>query len=52
VLCIRVDEVHHAGVGWHAEPVGAETVVVPEDLLPSGSTAVLSTPTTSTGVSS
>ncbi|WP_138760780.1 dipeptide/oligopeptide/nickel ABC transporter permease/ATP-binding protein, partial [Modestobacter altitudinis] len=25
VLCIRVNEVHDAGVRWHAEPVGAET---------------------------
>ena len=24
VLCTRVDEVHDAGIRWHAEPVGAE----------------------------
>ena len=29
VLCIRVDEVHDAGVRWHADQAGAETAPVP-----------------------
>jgi len=29
VLCIRVDEIHDAGVRWHADRVGAETAPVP-----------------------
>ena len=33
VRCIRVDEVALAGIGWHAEAVGAETATV-DDLLP------------------
>jgi peptide/nickel transport system permease protein len=53
VLCIRVEEIHRAGLGWNAEPIGAETVVGGDDVLvPGGTAASLSAPTTSTGVSS
>jgi len=51
VLCVRVHEIHDAGVSWHAEPVGAETVVGVDHALSTGSTAA-SLPTQTSGVSS
>src|SRR3954467_13365806 len=39
VLCIRVDEIHDAGVSWHPERVGAETAIEVDDVLPTGSPA-------------
>jgi peptide/nickel transport system permease protein len=50
VLCIRVDEIHDAGVSWHPEPVSAETTIGVDDVLPTGSTALSAQ--TVTGVSS
>jgi peptide/nickel transport system permease protein len=50
VLCIRVDEIHRAGLGWNAVPVGAETAVGIDALPRTGSSALSAQ--TVTGVSS
>jgi peptide/nickel transport system permease protein len=40
VLCIRVDEIHRAGLGWDADPVGAE--IAPDAAVASAPTAGVS----------